>query len=100
VVKDLNDFLAAGATQKRPWSGAVIFQTRIRRNVKLAESPGFGKTILQYDTASHGAADYRALAQEVIALQPVLGNTAGIAVPAPLRPAVERAVLPATNAVA
>jgi chromosome partitioning protein len=72
VVKDLRDFLAAAAAQsaatpsaRRPWSEAVIFQTRIRRNVKLAESPGFGQTILQYDTASHGAADYRALAGEV-----------------------------------
>jgi chromosome partitioning protein len=46
----------------------VIFQTRIRRNVKLAESPGFGQTILQYDPASHGAADYRSLALEVLAL--------------------------------
>jgi chromosome partitioning protein len=68
VVKDLRDFLASAAQQRLPWSEAVIFQTRIRRNVKLAESPGFGQSILEYDSASHGAADYRALAREVLAL--------------------------------
>jgi len=68
VVKDLRGFLAAAADRRLPWSGAVIFQTRIRRNVKLAESPGFGQNILQYDPGSHGAADYRGLAGEVMAM--------------------------------
>jgi chromosome partitioning protein len=68
VVKDMREFLASAAQQRLPWSDAVIFQTRIRRNVKLAESPGFGQSILQYDSASHGAADYRSLAREVLAL--------------------------------
>jgi chromosome partitioning protein len=70
VVKDVGDFLTEAAPRRLPWSGAVIFQTRIRRNVKLAESPGFGQTILQYDAASHGAADYRSLAREVAELRP------------------------------
>ena len=45
-----------------------IFDTRIRRNIKLAECPSFGKTIIGYDPASNGTADYRALAAEVMAM--------------------------------
>ena len=41
-----------------------IFDTHIRLNVKLAEAPSFGRSILDYDASSHGAKDYRALAEE------------------------------------
>jgi chromosome partitioning protein len=68
VVGDLRSFLAEAAGKRLPWSGAAVFATRIRRNIKLAESPGFGKTILHYDGESHGARDYRALAGEVLAM--------------------------------
>ena len=44
-----------------------IFNTAIGTNVKLAESPSFGQTILEYAPESNGARDYRALAQEVLA---------------------------------
>src|SRR5205085_1389204 len=45
-------------------------ESKIRRNIKLAESPSFGQTILKYEPQSHGAADYRALAREVFAHVP------------------------------
>ncbi|MGL4942835.1 MAG: ParA family protein [Thermoguttaceae bacterium] len=48
-----------------PWSAARVFQTRIRRNVRLAEAPSFGKPIFDYDPLSNGAEDYRNLAREV-----------------------------------
>ena len=57
-------------TQSRgvsPWSGVKIFETKIRRNIRLAEAPSFGKPIFQYDNTSNGADDYRKLAREVIA---------------------------------
>lgn len=41
-------------------------KTVVRENVRLAEAPSFGKPITQYDTSSHGAQDYRALAREII----------------------------------
>lgn len=41
--------------------------TVIRENVRLAEAPSFGEPITSYDPRSNGAADYRALAAEVIA---------------------------------
>jgi len=65
VVEDLQSFIAAAAGKPLPWAEAVIFKSKIRRNIKLAESPSFGQTILHYGPASHGAADYRALAAEV-----------------------------------
>ncbi len=42
-----------------------VYKTMIPRNVRLAEAPGFGQTILQYDPHSKGAKAYRALAKEV-----------------------------------
>lgn len=66
VVTDLAGFIKDAEGKNLPWSNTRIFTTRIRRNIKLAESPSFGQTILQYDSASHGANDYRALAREVL----------------------------------
>jgi chromosome partitioning protein len=43
-----------------------IFKTFIRSNVKIAEAPSFGKSVLDYDPSSHGAYDYMALAKEVV----------------------------------
>jgi chromosome partitioning protein len=44
----------------------LIFNTIIPRNVRLGESPSFGKPILLYDAASVGAQSYVALARELI----------------------------------
>jgi chromosome partitioning protein len=43
-----------------------IFKTFIRSNVKIAEAPSFGKSVIDYDPSSHGAADYMSLAKEVV----------------------------------
>lgn len=67
VVDDLERYLAAARSTDVPWKDARIFQTRIRRNVKLAECPSYGQTIFQYASKSHGAADYLALAREIAA---------------------------------
>ncbi len=42
-----------------------VFDTVIPRNVRLAEAPSFGKTIMHYDRWSKGARSYKALAKEV-----------------------------------
>lgn len=68
VVNELKNFIDAAAGKAMPWSEAKIFATKIRRNIKLAESPSFGKPITSYDPASNGAQDYRALAREVMAM--------------------------------
>ncbi|MGV3504162.1 MAG: ParA family protein [Adhaeribacter sp.] len=43
-----------------------IFGARIRLNVKLAEAPSFGQSVLDYDAGSNGARDYMALAEEFL----------------------------------
>lgn len=55
--------------------GDKVFQTRIRSNVRLAEAPSHGQSILDYAPSSKGAADYLALAAEVEAM-PVRGRDA------------------------
>ena len=43
-----------------------LFRTIIRRNVRLSESPSYGKPICLYDPTSTGAQDYQDLAKELI----------------------------------
>ena len=43
-----------------------VFSTHIRETVALAESPGFGQTIFEYQASGNGAEDYRSLADDVI----------------------------------
>lgn len=43
-----------------------LFRTIIRRNVRLSESPSYGKPICLYDASSTGAQDYLELAKELI----------------------------------
>lgn len=45
--------------------GEKLFSTMIRDNIRLAEAPGYGKAIIEYDSACRGAEDYLALAKEV-----------------------------------
>jgi len=47
--------------------GDKVYDTVIPRNVRLSESPSFGKPILLYDIQSTGAESYLQLAREVIA---------------------------------
>ena len=71
VSRDVGDFLSAAANEQTPWADAVFFDTRIRRNIRLAEAPSFGQTIFQYAPTSNGAEDYRNLAWEVLGREAV-----------------------------
>lgn len=44
-----------------------VFNTIIRKNVKLSESPSHGMTVMTYAPDSNGAQDYKALTKEIIA---------------------------------
>jgi len=46
--------------------GQYVFDTYIPRNVRLAESPSFGKTIFEHDKWSKGAKAYKSLAKEMM----------------------------------
>lgn len=49
--------------------GDQVFRTIIPRNVRLAEAPSYGMSIVHYDKASRGALAYLALAGEIIRKQ-------------------------------
>ncbi len=66
VVNDLRGFLDKSRGVNVPWAEAKVFDTKIRRNIKLAECPSFGKSIFRYAPTCPGATDYAALANEVI----------------------------------
>lgn len=46
--------------------GPSLYETVIPRNVRIAEAPGFGQSVLNYDPKSRGAEAYMALAHEFL----------------------------------
>ena len=68
VSADVADFFAGAQSTGALHADAKLFTTRIRRNIRLAEAPSFSQSIFQYAPHSHGAEDYRRLAEEVLAL--------------------------------
>jgi chromosome partitioning protein len=68
-------------SELRRYFPAQVFRTPIGVNVKLAESPSFGKTIFEYAPESIGARDFASLAHEVLT-QEALVKSAAAAEPA------------------
>ena len=66
VRNDAESFFTAVEDPRCPWQGAKIFDTTIRRNIRLAEAPSFGESIFEYAPHSNGAQDYRLLAEEIL----------------------------------
>lgn len=66
VVADLDDFFEQARGTNVPWSACRVLRPAIRRNIKLAEAPSFGKTIFDYEPGCPGAIDYRKLGERVI----------------------------------
>jgi len=62
VRADIERFLMNARGSNSAWAEAKILPTFIRRNIKLAEAPSYGKTIFEYDSACNGAEDYRKVA--------------------------------------
>jgi chromosome partitioning protein len=90
VVADLHTFLSRSRGSSVPWASAKVFNTKIRRNIKLAECPSFGQNIFAYAPKSTGAADYAALAMEVMGdSSPLRVETARLKVETPV-PVVSR----------
>ncbi len=92
VVGDLQGFIDSAQDKGLAWSGARIFRSKIRRNIKLAESPSFGQHILKYEPSSNGALDYRLLAREILEMEGV------VAPPLPALEAPRQAVAPPAQA--
>lgn len=70
VTNDVEQFFAAEQNGSSVWANVTSFQTRIRRNIRLAEAPSFGQSIFQYSNSSNGADDYHQLADEVLGVKP------------------------------
>jgi chromosome partitioning protein len=54
------------AADLREFFGEQVFKTVIPRNIRLAEAPSHGKSILAYDPGSRGSEAYIQLAKEVL----------------------------------
>ncbi len=65
VTRDIDEYFENERSQNK-WNDAFSFDTKIRRNVRLAEAPSFGQSIFQYANNSNGAQDYQSLAMEVL----------------------------------
>ena len=66
VLADIKAFFADARNSPTVWAQAKIFETVVRRNIKLAECPSHGLTIFDYEPRCRGAEDYNALADEVL----------------------------------
>jgi chromosome partitioning protein len=54
------------AEEVRKYFGDKVYSTVINRNVRISESPSYGKPIIHYDAISTGAKNYMALANELL----------------------------------
>ena len=66
IVGDVEYFFEQHRGTDSLWAEVTSFDTRIRRNIRLAEAPSYGQSIFQYAGESNGAQDYRSLAMEVM----------------------------------
>jgi len=53
--------------------GDKVYKTIIPRNIRLAEAPSYGESVLSYDKGSKGALAYMELAQEIMRKEKVYG---------------------------
>jgi chromosome partitioning protein len=63
VKSDIESFLNSARGTNSAWAQAHVLPYFIRRNIKLAEAPSYGKTIFEYEENCHGAEDYRKVAK-------------------------------------
>lgn len=62
VKNDIEGFLENSKGTDTPWADAQAIPVQIRRNIKLAEAPSYGKTIFEYEPSCNGANDYSSVA--------------------------------------
>jgi hypothetical protein len=65
VKADIHQFLENARYTDCPWSQAEIMPVHIRRNIKLAEAPSYGKTIFEYEPKCNGSDDYANVAEYI-----------------------------------
>ena len=77
VRADIERFLEAARGSGSAWSDAQVLPTFIRRNIKLAEAPSYGRTIFEYDPTCNGAEDYKGVARFFLGNRGRAGTRAG-----------------------
>ena len=80
VSADVQEFFSEAKLTDTAWRDVHLFQSKIRRNIRLAEAPSFEQSIFAYAPQSAGAEDYRALAEEMIALYSAEQQPTGVQV--------------------
>jgi chromosome partitioning protein len=63
VKADIEQFLNNARRTNCAWAEAQVLPCFIRRNIKLAEAPSYGKTIFEYEPSCHGSEDYKRVAE-------------------------------------
>ncbi|HQY89356.1 MAG TPA: ParA family protein, partial [Tepidisphaeraceae bacterium] len=100
VVAELERFFESARGKSAPWNEARLFKSRIRRNIKITESPSFGQSVLAYDSQCNGAKDYRELAREIASLSYTPSAIDNIGAPIPAAVSfVDRAIVDAEKQV-
>ena len=61
--RNLNKIMEEGLRKN---FGEVVFNTKIRENISIAEAPTAFQDVASYSPASHGAEDYKALTEEIL----------------------------------
>ncbi len=62
VKADIQNFIDNSRGTDCPWADADLVPVHVRRNIKLAEAPSYGKTIFEYEPDCNGSRDYAAIA--------------------------------------
>ena len=70
VKADIEHFLNNARGTNNAWAQAQVLPAFIRRNIKLAEAPSYGKTIFEYEQNCHGAEDYGKVAEFIRDMDP------------------------------
>jgi len=84
----------------RKYFGDQLMTTMIRPNVKLAEAPSYGQSVLSYAPGSNGATDYMRLAREFLGMpldeevEAPAAEAPAVEAPAAEAPAAEAPALP------
>ena len=61
--RNLNKIMEEGLRKN---FGEIVFKTKIRENIAIAEAPASFQDVATYSPSSHGAEDYKALTDEIL----------------------------------
>lgn len=61
--RNLNKIMEEGLRKN---FGEIVFNTKIRENISIAEAPTSFQDVATYSPSSHGAEDYKALTEEIL----------------------------------